>query len=70
MISLSNYAEWYGAKMVSTVHDEISFEVPKESSAEFAGIVKREMESIRQLHNLKVPIIADPAIGKSWAETK
>jgi DNA polymerase-1 len=70
MISLSNYAEWYGAKMVSTVHDEISFEVPKESSAEFAPIVKREMESIQQLHNLKVPIIADPSIGRSWAETK
>lgn len=53
------------ARMLLQVHDEIIFEVEAGSADRFAKDLKKSME---QVYALKVPLIAETAIGKNWGE--
>lgn len=53
------------AEMLLQVHDEIIFEVSEEKAEAFAQDLKRSMESV---YALRVPLIAETAIGKNWGE--
>lgn len=55
----------FKTKMVLQVHDELIFEVPKEEIEKVAPIIKNEMQNVCRL---KVPMIVDVKIGKSWGE--
>jgi len=53
------------AQMVLQVHDELVFDVPVAEVDEVGELVKRAME---QVIELKVPIIADVAVGPNWRD--
>lgn len=53
------------AKMILQIHDELIFEVKDSRAEEFAAKLKEAMESA---YVLKVPLIAQTAIGKNWGE--
>ncbi len=53
------------AKMVLQVHDELVFDVPKEEVDEVRERVRQAME---QVIEMKVPIIADVAVGPNWRD--
>ncbi len=60
-------ADNLNAMMLIQVHDELVFEVPEDSVAEVAEVVRHEMEHAL---DLRVPLVVDIAWGKNWAETK
>lgn len=70
MLRLAEIMGEYGAKMILQVHDEVGFEGDADGLLQFKPIVKEIMESIGVDLNLSVPLIADPAIGRSWLEAK
>lgn len=53
------------ARMLLQVHDEIIFEVREDIAEAFARDLKRSMEEV---YTLKVPLVAETAIGKNWGE--
>ncbi len=53
------------AVMLLQVHDEIIFEVREDMAVHFAARLK---EVIQKVYTLKVPLIAETAIGKNWGE--
>ena len=67
MIQVDKIVREYGddARMVLQVHDELIFEVRKEKADAFAKEIKKAMESA---YPLRVPLIAEVAIGKNWGE--
>lgn len=70
MLEISKVLQQYDAKMLAQVHDELVFELPEKAAAEFSPVVKRIMESSNEKFGLRVAQIADPGIGRSWAEAK
>src|SRR4051812_47540185 len=52
---------------VLTLHDELMFEVLESEAEETARVVKAVMESVVVL---KVPLVAEVGIGRTWAEAK
>ena len=56
-----------GAAMLLQVHDELLFEVPRESARELGEIVRNRMESVV---DLAVPLVVDVASGGNWAALK
>lgn len=54
-------------RMVMTVHDEIVFEVREERVAEAVPIIVKIMESPYKLAGWRIPLIAEPDLGYSWA---
>jgi DNA polymerase-1 len=55
------------ARMILTVHDELLFEVKKDSVDEVAGIVREGMQGAAAL---KVPLTVDVGIGENWKDAK
>ncbi|MCK5833703.1 DNA polymerase I [bacterium] len=55
----------YKTKMISTVHDELIFDVPKNELEEIKGLVRENMEGVIEL---SVPLIVDIGTGKNWFE--
>ncbi len=53
------------SRMILQVHDELVFEVPEDESESLARMVKREMEGALAL---RVPILTDVKVGRSWFE--
>ena len=52
-------------KMIMQVHDELVFECPKEN----AELVREKMkETMEQTVELKIPLIAEAAVGSNWNE--
>ena len=52
-------------KMIMQVHDELVFECPKEK----ADLVMEQMkETMEQTVELKIPLIAEAAVGSNWNE--
>ncbi len=52
-------------KMIMQVHDELVFECPKEN----ANLVMEKMkETMEQTVELKIPLIAEAAVGSNWNE--
>ena len=55
------------AKLILQVHDELIVEAPEAEANAVSEILKFEMENAAQL---KVPLIADANIGKTWYDAK
>ncbi|HEY6892661.1 MAG TPA: DNA polymerase, partial [Rhodanobacteraceae bacterium] len=55
------------ARMILTVHDELLFEVAKETVDEVSEIVRDKMQSAAQL---RVPLTVDIGVGENWKEAK
>ena len=55
------------AKLLLQVHDELIVECPEEISDDVAKLVSSEMQNVAQL---KVPLLAEAKIGKTWYEAK
>jgi DNA polymerase I len=53
------------ARMILQVHDELLFECPIEDGEAVARLAKAEMENVVEL---KVPLVVDVGIGRSWGE--
>lgn len=53
------------AKMLLTVHDELVFEVPKESLEHAHGLIEHEMASAA---DLSCGLVVDIHVGSNWAE--
>jgi len=56
-----------GAKLILQVHDELIVECKETEAGDIANLVKKCMENAVQL---KVPLVVDVGIGKSWYECK
>jgi DNA polymerase-1 len=54
-------------KMVLQVHDELVLDVPADEVDEVRERVRQAME---QVIELKVPIVADVAVGPNWRDLK
>ena len=52
-------------KMILQVHDELIFESPKDEVEKVVPIIRREMQNVA---TLKVPMLVDVKIGRSWGE--
>jgi DNA polymerase-1 len=55
------------ARMVLQAHDELLFELPPEETEEVKAMVREEMEGVVKL---KVPLVADVAVGPNWRDLK
>ncbi len=69
MINVSRKLKERGltAKLILQVHDELIVEAPEAESSEVAGLLKAEMEGAA---TLKVPLVAEANIGKTWYDAK
>lgn len=56
-------------RMLLQVHDELVFEIVSSKTKEYAGTMKKIMESaLDQKETHGVPIVAEVAVGKNWGE--
>lgn len=55
------------ARLILQVHDELIVEAPQEEAGKVAVLLQEEMERSAQL---KVPLVAEAAIGKTWYDAK
>jgi DNA polymerase-1 len=55
------------ARMLLQVHDELVFEAPPEEVERLRAMVKRHMESVREL---AVPLVVDTGAGANWRDAK
>lgn len=55
------------AKMILQVHDELLFEAPPDELPALRALVKPAMEDV---HELKVPLVADMKAGPNWRDMK
>ena len=55
-------------KMLLQIHDELIFEVPKESEKKFINLIKQEMTSVKDsdLHSFSTPLTVDVNSGENW----
>ena len=58
-------AEKLATKMVSTVHDELVFEVPEGEKEQVGPMVKETMEGVMKLD---VPLVVECGWGKNWGD--
>ena len=58
-------AEGLKGRLVLQVHDELIVECPEEEAEAVRRLVKEEMEAVI---SLPVPLVADTAVGRSWAD--
>ena len=58
-------AQGLKGRLVLQVHDELIVECPEEEAEAVQRLVKEEMEAVV---SLPVPLVADTAAGKSWAD--
>jgi len=66
MVNMYKPLKDLGARIVSTVHDEVIVSCPKESKERVYAIVTRSMVEAGQ--KLSVPIEVDAKVGKTWNE--
>ena len=59
--------EGCAAKLILQIHDELDLEVPHDEIEAVSRLVKETMEEVVEL---KVPLIADVSYGPNWAEAK
>lgn len=55
------------SKMILQVHDELVFEAPSGEVAGLRGLVKETMENVREL---AVPLVAEVGEGENWRDAK
>ena len=58
-------ADGLKGRLVLQVHDELIVECPEEEAEAVRRLVKEEMEAVI---SLPVPLVADTAVGRSWAD--
>ena len=58
-------AEKVATRMVSTVHDELVFEVPEAEKSAVGAMVKETMEGVMKL---EVPLLVECGWGKNWGD--
>lgn len=56
------------AKMILQVHDELLFDAPPSEVDTLKALAKREMEAIRQVLDLRVPLLVDVGSALNWAD--
>ena len=56
------------SKMLLQIHDELIFEVPKNSEKNIIKIIKEEMTSVAKSdqHTFTIPLTVDVNIGDNW----
>jgi len=54
-----------GARMLLQVHDELLFEVPEEEVDGTRALVR---EALERVHELRVPLVVDQKVGRSWKD--
>jgi len=57
-----------GAELVACVHDELVAECPEETAPELLEVMVREMEEAGKEFIPEVPVVAEGAVGKTWAD--
>ena len=57
--------EMQEVKMIMQVHDELVFECPKDNAD---VVMERMKDTMEQTVKLKIPLIAEAAIGSNWNE--
>jgi DNA polymerase-1 len=57
----------HAARMLIQVHDELVFEVPESRVERDAKLIREKMENAMPL---SVPIVADIAWARTWAQSK
>ncbi len=67
MVRIQRALAGYQSAMLLQVHDELVFECPPEEIAPVGELVKREMESAREL---SVPLVVDLGTGPNWRDAK
>ena len=55
------------AKLILQVHDELIVEAPQEEAERVAVLLTEEMEHAA---DLRVPLVAEAKIGKTWYDAK
>jgi len=67
MIAVQDWLEQAGmqSKMIMQVHDELVLEVPE---AELPVVREKLPELMKNVAELKVPLLAEVGIGKNWEE--
>ena len=55
------------AKLILQVHDELIVEAPQEEAERVAVLLTEEME---RAADLRVPLVAEAKIGKTWYDAK
>ena len=55
------------AKLILQIHDELILDTPEEEVEQVRELLRREMENVMEL---KVPLVADVNVGRSWYDTK
>ncbi len=55
-------------KMLLQIHDELIFEVPRESEKNFTNLIRQEMTSVKDsdLHSFSTPLTVDVNSGENW----
>lgn len=56
------------ADIVACVHDEVVVECPPDAAEEVKEVVEREMAAAGEEFVPEVPIVAEAAVGKTWAD--
>ena len=65
------YSRMHGVgEMICQVHDEIILEVPAELAHRRAVDLEECMSEAGEVFDLNVELIADPSVGKTWADVK
>jgi DNA polymerase I-like protein with 3'-5' exonuclease and polymerase domains len=57
-----------GAELVACVHDELVAECAEEKAEELLDVMVREMEAAGAEFVPEVPIKAEGAVGRTWAD--
>ena len=55
------------ARLILQVHDELLIEAPEDQAPRAAALLKDVMEHVTEL---KVPLLTEVKVGRSWYETK
>lgn len=66
MVNFSRATNRDEMHLVTMVHDEVLGTAIESKGEECAGLLKHHMEAAGPLLGYKVPILAEPAVGKTW----
>lgn len=70
MINLRDIEKSMEVSLLAQVHDEVDFDTPEEIKEEFAKKAATVMVQAGEHFNMRTALVAEPGIGKSWADAK
>lgn len=68
MARLRPYLAYYDAELVACVHDELVAECPEDRAQDLLAVMVREMEAAGRGFIPEVPVVAEGAVGRTWAD--